>query len=267
VILDTVIYGEITLFNLFQVLFILIIAAILAKVVVLNIRRSLKDKLRKDHLEILVKAVYYTIIGVAVISVLPILGVNPSGFLVAGGIAGLVIGFASQKIVANLISGVFLVVERPVKIGDQINIGDVSGIVVDIHIISTIIRTFDGLYVRVPNEKVFTSSITNFVGNVARRFEYEVGISYSDDVDKASEVIIKVIEEHPFALKNPAPQVFVDRLGESAVVLRVRMWAPSTEWFGVRMELLWKIKKALEEEGIKVPFPQRVVWFGDEPSR
>ena len=189
----------------------------------------------------------YTIIVIAVLSILPTIGVKLSGLLVAGGIAGLAIGFASQSIIGNLISGIFLMIERPIKIGNSVNIEDIGGIVEDIRIISTTIRTFDGLYVRVPNQKVFTSGITNFVANVARRFEYVVGIRYSDDADKALEIIKNIIDEHPLALQDPAPRVFVDNLGESSVNIVVRIWAPATEWFGVKTELLWKIKKALEK--------------------
>jgi small-conductance mechanosensitive channel len=121
--------------------------------------------------------------------------------------------------------------------------------------------------VRMPNEKVFTNNITNYVAHVARRFEYVVGIRYSDDADKAIEIIKNLIEEHPLTLKNPQPQVFVDNLGDNAVQIIVRPWAPSTEWYGVKMELLWKIKKALEREGIEIAFPQRTVWFANEPKK
>ncbi len=102
------------------------------------------------------------------------------------------------------------------------------------------------------------------MANVARRFEYVVGIRYSDDADQALEIIKKIIEEHPLAFKNPTPQVFVDNLGDNSVNIVVRIWAPATEWFGVKTELLWKIKKAIEKEGIEIPFPQRVVWFANE---
>jgi small-conductance mechanosensitive channel len=263
-ILDTVVYGNVTLFNLLMVTVILIIAVVIAKGVAINLKRSLKDKVSREHLEIIVKAVNYSIIGVAVLLVLPTLGVHPSGLLVAGGIAGLVIGFASQSIVSNLISGLFLMIERPIKIGNAVNIAGTAGVVEDIRIISTTLRTFDGLYVRIPNERVFTTSITNYVAYVARRVEYVVGIRYSDDADKAIGIIKKLSEVHPLTLKNPAPDVFVNNLGDSSVNIIVRIWVPTTEWYGVMMELLWKIKKALEKEGIQIPFPQREVWFNNE---
>jgi small-conductance mechanosensitive channel len=263
-ILNKVVYGNVTVFNLLMVFVVLLIAVFIAKGLAIYLRRFLKEKIAKDHLEIIVRVVYYAIVLAAVLAVLPSIGVKLSGLLVAGGIAGLAIGFASQSIIGNLISGIFLIVERPIKIGNSVNIEGTGGIVEDIRIISTTIRTFDGLFVRIPNQKVFTATITNFVANVARRFEYVVGIRYSDDADKALEIIKTIIDEHPLALQNPAPQVFVDNLGDSSVNIIVRIWAPSTEWFGVKTELLWKIKKALEKEGIEIPFPQRVLWFANE---
>jgi small-conductance mechanosensitive channel len=183
---------------------------------------------------------------------------------VAGGIFAIVIGFAAQSIVGNLISGIFLIFERPVKIGDVVNIDSTIGQVEDIRIISTTIRTFDGHFVRIPNMTVFNAKIINYFVNKARRFEYTVGIRYMDDADNALKIIRETIEEHPFALKYPEPVLFVDTLGDSSVNVNVKIWAPFTEWYDVRKDLLWKIKTRLEKNGIMVPFPQREVWFRNE---
>jgi small-conductance mechanosensitive channel len=255
------------LIDLLIVVLTIVVAVIIAKIVTLNLRKTLSDKVRKDELEIIVRIAYAVIIGIAIISVLPILGMNLSGLLVAGGIAGIVIGFASQSVVSNLISGLFLMTERPIKIGDAVKVGDITGVVEDIHVMSTIVRTFDGVYVRMPNESVFTSSILNYLANVARRFEYVVGIRYSDDAEKAIRIIKEIIDEHPLTLVNPEAQIFVDNLGDNSVNIIVRIWAPSTHWYPVKMELLWKIKKTLEENGIEIPFPQRTLWFGKEEKK
>ena len=244
---------------------VLIFSVFIGKILSMYLRRSLKEKMDKSHLDIILKMAYYGIVIITfVFIILPILGVAPSSLLVAGSILGLVIGFASQSIVGNLISGLFLIFERPIKLGNQVNIDGNVGIVEDISLISTIIRTFDGLYVRIPNEKVFTTTITNFVANVARRFDYVVGIRYSDDADQAISIIKELIEENPFALKNPSPVVFVDELGDNSVNINVKIWAPSTDWYALKTELLWKIKKTLEENGIEIAFPQRVVWLATE---
>lgn len=262
-ILDRELYSTVTVSDLLLALMIMLIAAMIGKTIALNLKRIFKD-MSKDRIATISKVIYYTFVIVGVLIALPILEVNLSVLLVAGGLMAIVIGFASQSIVTNLISGIFLSIEKPVKVEDVVSIGGGEGsmgMVEEIRIISTTIRTFDGVYVRIPNEKVFTNSITNFMENVARRFEYVVGIRYSDDADKALEIIKGLIEDHPLALKEPPPQIFVQDLGSSSVDITVRIWAPSTQWFRVRMELLWKIKKTLEENDIKVPFNQQEVWF------
>ncbi|ADB58300.1 mechanosensitive ion channel family protein [Archaeoglobus profundus] len=263
-ILGYEIYEGVTVRDALTVVVVMLIAVFIARVVTINVRRALADKVRRDQLEIVAKVIYYGIIVVAFLGVTPLLGLNLSGLLVAGGIAGIVIGFASQSVVSNFVSGLFLLWERPIKIGDAIQVEGVSGIVEDIHVMSTVVRTFNGLYVRIPNEKMFTSNIVNYVANVARRIEYIIGISYDDDADKAVEVIKGVIEEEPFALKEPSPDVFVDNLGDSSVNIVVRFWAPVSEWYDVKKRLLWKIKVELEKNGITIPFPQRVLWFANE---
>jgi small-conductance mechanosensitive channel len=264
--LESVVFGKVTIMDLLLGVGVLLLGVILAKTLQLYLRRSLSDRLRRDHVQLIAKIVYYALIVVAILVVLSVLGVDPSGLLVAGGIAGIVFGFASQSIVANLISGLFLLFERPVKIGEQVRIGEVSGFVEDINIISTTVRTYDGLYVRIPNEKVFTANITNFVTHVVRRFEYVVGIRYSDDANQAISIINRVIDEQPFALKEPAPQVFVDNLGDNAVNIIVRVWGPAGEWYSVKMTLLALLKTSLEAEGIEIAFPQRVIWRGDRET-
>jgi len=255
--------GDITIERLLYFILILAIGVTVAKVVSTNVRRALTDRLPKSERELLTKLIYYVIVIWAFVFALPQLNFDLSGLLVAGGIAGLVIGFASQSVVSNLISGLFLMFERPIKIGDNINVSSVTGSVEDIRVLSTVVKTYDGIYVRIPNEKVFTSNITNYVQNAARRFEYEIAIRYEDDAGEAIRITKEVIAAHPFALKNPAPSLYVDSLGENGVKLMIRIWAPAREWWDVRTELLWKIKQALEANGIKMPLPRQNVWFPD----
>lgn len=242
------------------------VAASIAKIISMNLRKPLSDKLKKDELEVFVKVTDILILLIAFVSILPILGLNLSGLLVAGGFTGIVLGFAAQSVVSNLISGLFLMSERPVKIGDAVYIANTYAVVVDIHVMSTILRTFEGVYVRMPNDKIFTSQIMNLTTNAATRFEYTVGVRYSDDAPKAIQIINQIIEDHPLALKRPAPQIFVDNLGDNSVNLTVRVWTPNYNfiWYTLRMELVWVIKQTLEENGIQVPFPQRTVWFANE---
>ena len=261
-ILDTVVYGTITLGDLLYILVVFVAALIISKAITLNLKRALSPKVRKSELDVLLRVIYYSIIFLAVIFALPALDINLSGLLVAGGFAGLIIGFASQSVVSNVVSGLFLIVERPISIGDEIQIGTVQGTVEDIRFLSTVVRKYDGVYARVPNEQVFTSDIINFVANPARRIEYVVGISYSSDIETALRVINQLLDEYPLVLKRPLPDVYVDSLGDSSVNIKVRFWAPAMEWYDVQKEMLKEIKVALDRSGIEIPFPQRVVWQG-----
>ncbi|CCJ35539.1 MscS mechanosensitive ion channel [Methanoculleus bourgensis MS2] len=256
--------GTITVSDVLWFVVIIAVGVAIAKIVSINVRRALAERLPKNERELIAKVIYYIIVIWAVIVALPYLNINLSGLLVAGGIAGLVIGFASQSVVSNLVSGLFLMFEHPIKIGDTISVAGVSGSVEDIRILSTIVKTYDGIYTRIPNEKVFTSNITNYVHNAARRFEYGISIRYEDDANEAIRIAREVIETHPFALRSPAPSVFVDNLGDDGINLTARIWAPARNWWDVRAELLWDIVKKLEENGIEMPYPQRTVWFADD---
>lgn len=258
-VLYTTLSGSVTMEDLLKFTFILSFSVLLSRILVLYLRRSLKDKVSKDAGETVLKILYYGILIIVFISVLPLIGLNPSALLVAGGVTGIILGFASQNIVGNLVSGFFLMVERPIKIGDQVQISDVSGYVIDIRIISTLIRTYDGLLIRIPNQQVFTTNITNIVEHPVRRFEHTIRIRYSDDANAAIFLIKDLIDKEPFALLNPSPSVFVNDLGDSSVNITVRIWAPVNEWFGIKTRILWDIKQTLEENGIEIPLPQSIV--------
>ncbi|WP_204245327.1 mechanosensitive ion channel family protein [Methanosarcina horonobensis] len=259
--------GTVTLGSLLKFVVILSFWMIFSRILTIYLRRSLKDRVSKDVGEPILKLLYYGSLIVVFISILPLIGIDPSGLLLAGGVAGIVIGFASQNIVGNLVSGCFLMFERPIKIGDQVEINGIAGYVTDIRIISTLMRTYDGLLVRIPNQQVFTTNITNIVGHPVRRFEYTIRIRYSDDASAAIWLIKDLIDKEPFALLSPSPSVFVNDLGDSWVNITVRIWAPVSEWFGLKTRLLWNIKKTLEENGIEIPYPQRVLHIKSETEK
>ncbi len=260
--LNQTVYADVTWLNLITALVIFFMALVVSKLVTVQLRRGFREKISKEHLEMMTKLILYGIMVIALLWIMPTIGIEPSGLMVAGGIVALALGFASQSIIGNLISGLFLMGERPVKIGDQVEIAGNRGFVEDIQIISTSIRTLEGLYIRIPNETVFTSSITNYSSNQVRRVDFVIGIRYSDDAEKAVRVIRELIDSHPLILVYPEPHVFVDELGDNSVDLVVRIWTPTSEWYTVKRELLWKIKTTVEEEGIQIPFPQRVIWYG-----
>jgi small-conductance mechanosensitive channel len=265
--LSTPVIGDVTVFDL--MVFALIVAAsvVIANIVGSYIKKSLADRIRQDEMTKIIKIIQVAIVLLGIFISLPSFDVNIGELLLIGGTAGIIIGFASQRLVTNVGSGILLIIERPVKIGDSVRIGETAGTIEDIRILSTTIQTYEGIYIRIPNETVFNSEITNYVANVARRFEYRIAIRYSDDAEHATRIIHNLLAAHPFVLKNPSPSVYVDELGDNGVIIMVRIWAPSREWWSVKKEMLWNIKMALEREGIGFPFPQREVWLARENKK
>ena len=212
------------------------------------------------------KLFYYLFVTVAFFLALSFAGLmgELGALLAAAGITGIVLGFSSRTVVANFVSGVFMYFDRPLQIGDAVQVDDVQGIVEDIRILSTRIRTWEGTLVRIPNEKLFNSNIINLKRYPVRRVDVNVGIAYAEDAGRAVEVIRKTLDEMPLVLAEPEPKVYVEELGDSAVVLKVWAWAPSEKWFDVRTEIVERIKAALDNAGIEIPFPQRVNWFANE---
>ncbi|MCQ1537420.1 mechanosensitive ion channel family protein [Methanocalculus taiwanensis] len=262
-LLSIPVLGDITLLDILWVAIIAIAGVIIVRIVRIWLKRSFGEKVAKPDLDLMITLVSYFVYIVVILSILPYLHFDLSGLFVAGGIIAVAVAFATQNIVSNLVSGIFLLFERPIKIGDNVSIGSLTATVQKIQIMSTIVRTYDGMYVRVPNSKLFTSDITNLVIHPARRFDYTIGIRYQDDAKKAISIIKSMIEKEPYALKSPAPSVYVDKLDDSSVNIVVKIWSPSLYWWGLRTELLWKIKVELEKNDIQIPFPQQEVWFNN----
>lgn len=264
VTLSTPVIGDVTILALIVFFVIVTASVIIAKIVGAYLKKNLSDRIRQDEMAKIIKVTQAVIILVGIFISLPSFNVNIGELLLIGGTAGIIIGFASQRLVTNVGSGIFLLIERPVKISDTVKIGETEGVIEDIRILSTTIKNFEGVYIRIPNETVFNSEITNYVANIARRFEYRIAIRYSDDAGRAIQVIKDLVAQEPFVLVNPPPSIYVDELGDNGVIIMVRVWSPSVEWWAVRTELLWKIKRTLEQEGFGFPFPQRTVWLGSE---
>lgn len=214
------------------------------------------------------KTIYYLIIAIGLLTALGVSGVDLSGIVLAGGIAGIVIGFATQSLFSNVISGIFLQIDKPMKIGDPVlitgKLPDVSGVVVEITTLSSRLRMFDGTYVRLPNSDVFLSEIRNYSTAAARRVEIIVGIAYKEDIAKVIGIIRKSLKETPLVLVEPQPDVYVDSLGDSAVSINVWCWVPFSIWFDMRKQIIEQIKRELDSNGIEMPFPQRVVYLAKQ---
>ncbi len=261
--LDQYVFGKVTVLQFMYFLLTLMLAFLGTRLLVGYLRRNLRGRIDDDRLANIVKLVYYSGLVITLLFALPILGVQLSGLAVAGGVAGVVIGFASQNIVSNFISGVFIMMERPIRIGDEVSISGSEGFVEEIRIMSTLIRTYGGVRIRIPNIDVFTGTLINYEAYILRRVEYIIQIRYSDHADVAKQTVLNVLEQEPYVLVSPEPMIFVSKLGDNGVDLSIRFWTPSQVFYDLKFEMLNKLKCALEAEGIQIPFPQRVLWPGE----
>ncbi|RQG93414.1 mechanosensitive ion channel family protein [Natrarchaeobius chitinivorans] len=197
------------------------------------------------------------------ISLVIVLGVwidDLSGLLVGAGFLGIVVGMAARQTLGTVLAGFVLMFDRPFEIGDWIEVEDREGIVTDISIVNTRIRSFDGEYVMVPNDVISTSMVTNRSKRGRLRIEIDVGVDYEDDAEHAAAVAERTVSDLEHSLSAPGPQVVTKEFGDSAVVLGVRFWIdrPSSKrrW-RARTAAINAIKREFAAEGIGIPFPQR----------
>ena len=261
------IVGGLTVLSLLIGGIIMAVGIIVAKIAKIIFYKYYAPTLPQDTAKNLSKIIYFGIIVIAFLTFTSSQGLDLSGLLVAGGIFAVVIGFATQSVVSNLISGVFLMVEKPAKHGDTLQIPDmgISGTLLDIGTFSSCVRKFDGTVIRIPNEKFFTSNIRSLTSSTVRRAEAMVGIAYKDDIEQAIAAIKNEIRmTMPFVLMVPEPEFRVEELGDSSVNIQVLVWHPRDDWSQAQPILLTTVKRALDKTGIEIPFPQRVIWEAKE---
>ena len=247
--------------QIFWMILFIVAGISLAYLIRLLMRRTLIKVMEYATLKTIERIVFYSLSTIVVLLAISSAGIDISGIAFAGGIIGIILGFATQTIIANFFAGLFLYWDKPFSIGDFIEVDNTLGHVIEISLLSTRIKTLDGVHVRLPNEKVFTARIVNYSKHVARRLTFIASISYREDVKQACEVIRRVVNEHPLVLVDPKPIVYVKELADSGVNIEVHVWVPSRLWLEAYTDILWRIKKALSDAGIEIPFPQRDVWF------
>jgi small conductance mechanosensitive channel len=192
-----------------------------------------------------------------VLSVASQMGIETTSFLAALGAAGLAIGLALQGSLSNFAGGVLILIFKPFRVGDVIESGGHTGKVSRIDILHTILSTFDNKTIILPNAQVANNSIVNFTAQETRRVDVNVGISYSDNIAQAREIILEVISRESRVLTDPAPMVVVVNFGENSIDLSVRVWTKTTDFWDVYWLLIEQIKYAFDEKGMSIPFPQR----------
>ncbi len=235
------------------------------------VRRSVVKALTKAKTDVslipfLSSMTYYLVLGVVLIAVLSLFGIETTSLVAVFGAAGLAVGLALQGTLSNFSAGVMLLIFRPIGVGDFVEVAGASGTVAEISIFSTILNTGDNVRVTIPNAQVFGNVVKNYSANATRRIDLVMGISYNDDIAKAIEVIERVITSDARTLRDPAPTVAVSELADSSVNLVVRPWCKKEDYWALRWDLTRALKEQLEENGCSIPYPQRDVHVLQFPS-
>jgi small-conductance mechanosensitive channel len=215
--------------------------------------------------QLLVRLAYYGILTLFFVSALRQFGFDFAVLLGAAGIVTLAIGFASQTSASNLISGLFLVLERVVQVGDVLTVDDVTGEVLSVDLLSTKIRTFDNLLVRIPNETMVKARITTLNRFPIRRVDLQVGVAYHSDLAAVQRTLFEVAHANPICLDEPAPLLIAQGFGDSSIDYQLSVWAKTDQFLALRNSITREVKEAFDAAGIEIPFPQRVVHGGASP--
>lgn len=204
----------------------------------------------------------YTAMTIIVISFLKSLGFEVSALLGTAGIIGIAIGFASQTSVSNIISGLFLIGERPFELNDIVSVNNETGVVISIDLLSIKLRTFDNRYVRVPNEMLIKTTLTNVTRFPIRRIDLQVGVAYKENIKRVKEVLLEIAKSEPDCLNYPEPMVVFNDFGSSSLDLLFYVWSTKENWVKVKNQLMDSIKERFDQEGIELPFPHVSVYTG-----
>ena len=234
------------------------------RMVVGLLMRGLKKMMQAQDVDVtlqtfvgnLVRMVLLVFVIIAAISAL---GIQTTSFIAIIGAAGLAIGLALQGSLSNFASGVLIVLFRPYKVGDFVEAAGISGVVEEVQILTTVLKTGDNKKVIVPNGQIMDSVITNYSANDQRRVDMTFGVSYDDDLDKVRSTLEQLIAADDRILDDPACTIAVSALADSSVNFVVRPWVKSADYWGVMFDLTEAIKKRFDKEGISFPFPQQDV--------
>ncbi len=246
-----------------RILFILVIGVSSIHLIAFMLRRSLRKQLSRQRMMLITRTVIYTgYIGLVLI-VIREMNYDLTALFGAAGVVGIVIGVASQTSIGNIISGLFLVGEKSFELGDVVRIGDKSGTVYSIDLLSIKIKTFDNLLIRIPNQSVISSELTNVTRFPIRRLDFQIGVAYKEDLRKVKSVLENVARNNPLCLEEPEPVILFQSFGNSSINITFGIWFEKTNYMAVKNSVFVEIKEAFDREGIEIPFPHVSIYAGE----
>jgi small-conductance mechanosensitive channel len=252
-----------TIEKFIRIVFILIIGISSIQTIAFMLRRSLRKQLSPQRMMLITRTVMYTGYTGLVLIVVKEFNYDLTALFGAAGVVGIVIGVASQTSIGNIISGLFLVGEKSFELGDVVRIGDKTGTVYSIDLLSIKIKTFDNLLIRIPNQSVISSELTNVTRFPIRRLDFQVGVAYKEDLRKVKTVLENVARNNPLCLEEPEPYILFQSFGDSSINITFGVWFEKTNYTAVKNSVFIEIKEAFDREGIEIPFPHVSVYAGE----
>ncbi len=244
---------------------------IIGKIIAKAIRTGVSNAMNKGGsdpilISFTTNMLYAALLAFVIIAALGQLGIQTTSFIAILGAAGLAVGLALQGSLANFAAGVLMIIFRPFKQGDFIEGAGVSGVIEEVHIFNTIMRTGDNKTIIIPNGSLMSGNIVNYSTKPTRRLDLVIGIGYDDDIKKAKQVLEDLMASEERILKDPAPTIGLLELADSSVNFAVRPWVNSADYWGVHFDLLERIKLRFDDEGISIPYPQRDIHLHNSPA-
>ncbi|GAB4155342.1 MAG: mechanosensitive ion channel [Planctomycetota bacterium] len=253
-----VLYGA----QVLAAIFIFIVGYVAAKILKAILRRALNAKNVDPTIVVFVSNLAFAAMLVFVIvAALSKLGVETTSLIAIIGAAGLAIGFALQGSLSNFASGLLIIMFRPLKVNEYVNVAGAEGVVNAIELFTTTLTTLDNKTIVIPNSSITSSNIVNFSRQDKRRVDHVVGVSYSDDIDKVRSILMSIAQENPKVLKDPPCEVYVKEYADSSVNFVFRMWVKTEDYWNVYFATLERVKKEFDKHGVKIPFPQQDVYL------
>lgn len=224
--------------------------------------RATRKRLTAQANMLIRKAIAYFGCIAIIVSVLKQSGFELTTLLGAAGIVGIAIGFASQTSVSNIISGIFLVSEKPFGVGDIIQVGATKGVILSIDLLSVKLRTFDNHLIRIPNETLIKNEVRNITRFPIRRLDIRLAVAYKEDVERIRTVLLDIAGKNPFCLDEPEPAVRFEDFGDSAMEFLFALWCVRDDYLKLKNAIMQEIKERFDAEGIEIPFPHRTLYAG-----
>ncbi len=233
-----------------------------ARLLSVSIAKTLVKQLTPQQAMLLRRFIFYFIFLLFIASAVDQLGFHIGALLGAAGILTVAIGIASQTSMSNIISGIFMIGEKPFEVGHRIKVGDVTGKVLSIDLLSVRLRTSQNTMVRIPNETLIKSPITNLSYFPIRRVEIKIGVAYNENLNRVKDTLFAVANKNPLSLIEPKPTLNVIEFGDSSIDLQLCIWTSRTNYNELKNTIQIEIHQAFAEANIEMPFPSRSLYAG-----